>query len=198
MKTTTNLVAALFIAFSSTAFAAGYSRLCVYSDYGHTMAEGKSSLGYDGSGSELISTGGYDQQSGRFFNTVKMVTAKATRLSVKVKSRHFPPELMIVTKRGKRINSRILGRSSNGWIAEATYDADREYPDERVNVYVTTTEKHHSKQLRGAEFYLSAKLYKEECTVVRGEDKPKQPYQPPPLDDCPPGTSKWLGGDVCM
>lgn len=162
------------------------------------MAEGQSSLGYDGSGRELISTGGYNKQSGRFFNTVKMTAAKATRLSVKVKSRYFQPEILIVTKRGKRVNSRILGKSSNGWVAEATYDADREYPDERVNVYVTTTEKHHSRQLRGAEFFLIAKLHKEECTIERSRDNPKPSYQLPPLDDCPPGKMKLFGSDVCM
>lgn len=200
MNTRMNIIAALLIAFPSMAFAAGYSRLCVYSDYGHVMAEGKSALGYDGSGSELKSTGGYDEQSGRAFNTIRMVAAKATRLSVKVKSRYFPPEILIVTKRGKRVNGRILGRASNGWIAEATYDADREYPDERVNVYVTTTEKHHSKQLRGAEFFLSAKLHKEECSTERSKTEPSPSYRGPSTDDCPPGTSRLpglFGSDYC-
>lgn len=204
MKKTTNFFAVLFIIFSSPVLSAGYSRLCVYSDFGHTMAQGQSSLGYDGSGRELVSTGSYDKQSGRFFNTLRMTAAKATRLSVKVKSRYFQPEILIVTKRGKRVNSRILGKSSSGWVAEATYDADREYPDELVNVYVTTTEKHHSRQLRGSEFFLVAKLHKEECTTEGSRDNPKPSYQSPPsyqlppLDDCPPGKRKLFGSDVCM
>lgn len=195
MKTISKYFVLLMLVFSSTIFAGGSSTLCYY---GHAFKidEGKIALGYTGSGKEFKSKEGYDRKLGIYFNSFELNAFKGSRYTFKAVSRYFKPRIVVASKR-KKTESRVLGKTSKGWVSEAVYDTDRSYPDEKIKIYVSTTENNHPKKLRGAEVFFRYSLQKEKCNTTRSEGR-RTPGTgntiSPGLGNCPPGQYQSVTG----
>jgi len=199
MKTSGKYYIVLMLVFSSAAIASS-DRICHYSG-AFSISKGNIALGYTGSGKEFKSKAGYDRKRRIYFNVFSINAFRGSKYTFQAVSRYFKPRIMVVNNKNKRTESRVLGKFKHGWISKVTYYTDREYPDERIKVYITTTKNNHSKKLRGAEMFFQYWLQKEKCKYLsRGSSGNRSKPNPgntqmPGLGGCPKGQYKSILGN---
>ncbi|MCP5279686.1 MAG: hypothetical protein H6935_15235 [Thiobacillus sp.] len=189
VRTFTSRIALILLFATTSAMAADY--LCHYQDKPFRLAEGHFSLGIDGTGVEVGNRGGYYKPKGHYYNRFQAQVPKGNKLSVKAKSRNFPPLIWIIDDKDRRHYSKDLGRTSSGWVSEVTFDYsahDSGGQTKAVDVFVSPNQDHQPQQWRGTTVYISANLHKEQCHYF-DKPKPRPPINPPMPDfnPCPPG-----------